>query len=104
MPNKEGRYNKLEVQHSGLPVYIPRSRRWTSKPYRFAVLMSKNRCQHFGCPVKPDEFPAAFLFSSNAGAGTNDQRHRYYPLYDRTEAMSGNESARLYPHEIMQPG
>lgn len=103
MPNKEGRYNKLEVKRSGLPVYIPRSSRWTNKPYRFAVLMTKKRCQHFGVSIKQDETPAAFLFSSNAGAGTSDQQHRYYPLYDRTEAMAANEAARLYPHEIMQP-
>lgn len=103
MPNREGRYSKHEVQSSGLPIYIPRSSRWTNKPYRFAVLMSKNRCQHFGVPVQSNEFPAAFLFSASAGKGTHDQQHRYYPLYDRTADMEGNESARLYPHEIMQP-
>jgi hypothetical protein len=103
MPNKEGRYNKLEVKRSGLPVYIPRSSRWTSKPYRFAVLMSKSRCQRFDLPVNRGESPAAFLYSASAGTGTNDLSHRYYPLYDRTEAMAANEAARLYPHEIMQP-
>lgn len=29
MSNRQGRYNKLEVERSGLPVYIPRSSRWT---------------------------------------------------------------------------
>ncbi|MNO15502.1 hypothetical protein D3C76_51680 [compost metagenome] len=103
MPNKDGRYNKLEVERSGLPVYIPRSSRWTSKPYRFAVLLSKSRCQRFGHQVKRGDSPAAFLYAANAGAGTKDQTHRYYPLFDRTKAMADNESARLYPHEIMQP-
>ncbi|WP_044480467.1 hypothetical protein [Paenibacillus antibioticophila] len=103
MPNKEGRYNKLEVKRSGLPVYIPRSSRWTSKPYRFAVLLTRRRCQQFGVPVKQNEAPGAFLFSASAGAGTSDQQHRYYPLFDRTTDMAGNESARLYPHEIMKP-
>lgn len=103
MPNSEGRYSKLEVQHSGLPVYIPRSGRWTSKPYRLAVLMSKSRCSHFGVPVKTGESPVAFLYAANAGSGTRDLQHRYYPLFDRTEAMKGNNSARLYPHEVMLP-
>ncbi|SDF35759.1 hypothetical protein SAMN04488542_109120 [Fontibacillus panacisegetis] len=103
MSNRQGRYNKLEVERSGLPVYIPRSSRLTSKPYRFAVLMSKSRCQRFDLPVNRGESPAAFLYAANAGTGTNDLTHRYYPLFDRTEAMADDESARLYPHEIMQP-
>lgn len=105
MPNNEGRYSKSEVIEIGLPVYIPCSKRWTSKPYPFAVLLSKPRCQQLRVPVPGSghESPSAFLYSANAGKGTSDRKHRYIPLYDRTEAMNGNETARLYPHEIMKP-
>lgn len=102
MPNKEGRYSKMEVVNSELPVYIPRSRRWTSKPYPFAILMSKYRAKYFNVSVNPHAKPAAFLYAASAGKGTNDQQHRYVPLFNMTKEMTGKD-ARLFPHEVMQP-
>jgi len=96
MPNKEGRHNKLEVKRSGLPVYIPRSSRWTSKPYRFAVLLTRRRCQQFGVPVKQNEAPGAFLFSASAGVGTSDQQHRYYPAQIAKEGETYEQSTCNY--------
>ncbi|RXZ84606.1 hypothetical protein EBB07_00900 [Paenibacillaceae bacterium] len=103
MPNAQGRYTKAEVVASGLPYYIPASKRWTSKPYRFAVLLPESRCDRFRVPITRNrEKPSAFLYSASAGTGTNDKRHRYIPLYDRTDAMQAVADARLYPHEIMK--
>lgn len=102
MPNKDGRYNKVEVLESGLPYFIPRSNRWEGKQYLFAVLLSKTRCKELGVPILSNglERPSAFLFSANAGTGTNDKTHRYVPLYDRTEAYNEIKD-KLYPREIM---
>ncbi|ETT32153.1 MULTISPECIES: hypothetical protein [unclassified Paenibacillus] len=106
MPNDAGRYSKEEVIASGLPYYIPKSKRWTHTPYPFAILISKSRCERFGMPILGSgrEKPSAFLYSASAGTGTDDKKHRYIPLYDRTSALSGDESIRLYPHEIMKQG
>ncbi|WP_281885632.1 hypothetical protein [Paenibacillus sp. YYML68] len=89
MPNANGRFTKEEVQATGLPVYIPRSKSWTHTPYPFAVLISKTRCGKFGVPILRNgaELPSAFLYQANAGAGTGDLLHRYTPLYDRTDVF-----------------
>lgn len=86
MPNKEGRYSSTEVAALGLPIYIPSSKRWTKKPYKLAVLLSKSRCKEFEVPILSNglEKPSAFLYAANAGMGTPDKSHRYVPLYDRT--------------------
>ncbi|MBJ6362122.1 hypothetical protein ACFOQM_12550 [Paenibacillus sp. GCM10012307] len=102
MPNATGRYCKSEVAASGLPYYIPRSKRWTSQPYAHAVFLTANRCKMFGLPVRDNESPSAFLFSASAGYGTDDNKHRYLPLYERTQEMLKMRDARLYPHEIMK--
>ncbi|MNI92226.1 hypothetical protein D3C73_1499950 [compost metagenome] len=46
------------------------------------------------------EKPYAFRFSSAAGTGTDDKKHRYIPLYDRTDAYEEIKD-ELYEHEIM---
>ncbi|WP_212958262.1 hypothetical protein [Paenibacillus albilobatus] len=105
MSNDNGRYTKAEVLATGLPYYIPKSNRWTQKPYSLAVLLSASRCERFWLPVlREHEQPSAFLYSASAGRGTGDLKHRYIPLYDRTAALSGDDSIRLYPHEIMKKG
>lgn len=102
MPNKQGRYNKAEVLDSGLPYYIPRSNRWEGQTYPFAILLTKTRCKKLGVPILSNglEGPSAFLFSANAGTGTDDKKHRYIPLYDRTDAYYEIKD-KLYPREIM---
>ncbi len=113
MPNKEGRYNKSEVLASGLPYYIPASKRWTSTPYDNAVLLTRTRCKLLKMPVmnngviRPDgsgEHPVAFHYAASAGKGTEDLTHRYLPLYDRTAVFDAGELSRkiLYPNEIME--
>lgn len=97
MPNENGWYNKAEVLETGLPYYIPASKRWTSEPYPFAVLLTKSRCKEFGVPILPSgrEKPCAFRYSSPKGL--------YYPLYDRTSVFLSGELSidHLYDHEIM---
>jgi hypothetical protein len=101
MPNKEGRYNRQEVLDSRLPYFIPRSQRWNGEQYDFAVLLSKTRCRELGVPIMENgEQPSAFLYSPNAGRGTNDLDHRYHALYDRTDAYEEIKD-RLHPREIM---
>ncbi|AHV96120.1 hypothetical protein [Paenibacillus sabinae] len=102
MPNEQGRYNRQEVIESGLPYFIPRSGKWNGNTYPFAVLLSKTRCKELGVPILSNghENPSAFLYSANAGAGTNDTDHRYYALYDRTDAYEEIKD-KLYPREIM---
>lgn len=102
MPNKEGRYNREEVLESKLPYFIPRSQRWNGKIYTFAVLLSKTRCKELGVPILNDghEQPSAFLYSPNAGRGTNDLDHRYHALYDRTDAYEDIKD-RLHPREVI---
>ena len=51
MPNSKGWYTKEEVLESGLPYYIPRSKRWTHEPYPFAVLLTRTRCKELGMPA-----------------------------------------------------
>jgi hypothetical protein len=103
MPNEQGRYNSTEMIATGLPVYIPSSKRWTKKPYPLAVLISRSRCTHFGAPVREQEPPAAFLYAANAGQGTGDLNHRYVPLFDRTEAFkNGIDIDKLIDREIMR--
>lgn len=102
MPNKQGRYTKEEVICSGLPYFIPRSGRWTSMPYDYAILLSPSRCARFKVPIGKEELPSAFLFCALAGSGTDDQTHRYVPLYDRTEQLRNNNTIRLFPREIMR--
>jgi hypothetical protein len=105
VPNKEGRYNREEAYGSGLPIYIPNSKRWTHTPYEFAVLISRSRCNHFGVPALSDgkEKPSALLYAANAGMGTNDLKHRYVPLYDRTSVFVNEIGLKeLIPREIMR--
>lgn len=104
MPNKEGRYSGTEVATTGLPVYIPSSGRWSKKPYKFAVLLSRTRCKHFDVPILKEgaEAPSAFLYAANAGSGTNDKSHRYVPLYDRTDVFLNEIGLdKLIDREIM---
>lgn len=111
MPNEKGWYTKEEVLQTGLPYYIPRSKRWTHEPYPFAVLLTKSRCKEFGCPVMGNgvikeergEYPSAFRYASAAGTGTDDKAHRYIPLYDRTDVFESELDIKLlYDHEIMR--
>ncbi|MEI7028390.1 hypothetical protein [Paenibacillus sp. y28] len=105
MPNEKGWYSKAEVLETGLPYYIPSSKRWTQEPYPFAVLLTKTRCQDFGIPILPQgrELPSAFRYAAAAGTGTDDKTHRYYPLYDRTDVFKSGELAMelLNKYEIM---
>lgn len=105
MPNKNGWYSKEEVIDTRLPYYIPSSKRWTHEPYEFAILLTKSRSKEFGVPILSNdhEKPSAFRYAAAAGTGTDDKIHRYFPLYDRTEAFtSGNLDEKiLYQHEIM---
>ena len=102
MPNYKGWYTKEEVLETGLPYYIPSSKRWTDTPYAFAVLLTKSRCSDLGVPIMTSgEKPSAFKYIALAGSGTNDdKRYRYAPLYDRTEVHDLIKD-RLYGHEIM---
>ncbi|WP_088832618.1 hypothetical protein [Paenibacillus tyrfis] len=102
MPNDQGRYAKAEVVASGLPYYIPSSSRWTSRPYPYAILLSKTRCEQYNVPTEEGEQPAAFLYAANAGRGTDDLRHRYVPLYDRTRELQDRADVRLIPRELMR--
>lgn len=107
MPNAKGWYTKEEVQETGLPYYIPRSERWTHEPYPFAVLLTRTRCKELGIPAlrNGNEGPSAFRYASAAGhGGTNeDKKHKYIPLYDRTDVFEAGEISmdKLYKHEIM---
>lgn len=102
MPNEKGWFTKQEVLETGLPYYIPRSDRWTDEPYSFAVLLSKTRCKVLGVPILESgrESPSAFRYSAAAGTGTNDNKHRFIPLYDRTDAYHLIKD-QLYENEIM---
>ncbi|MFK4167222.1 hypothetical protein ACI2LM_13330 [Paenibacillus lautus] len=103
MPNRKGWYTKEEVVETGLPYFIPSSKRWTDTPYPFAVLLTKSRCVDLGVPILASgrEKPSAFRYIALAGRGTNDdKRYRYAPLYDRTDAYHLIKD-QLYPHEIM---
>jgi hypothetical protein len=93
MPNEKGWYTKEEVLETGLPYYIPRSDKWTSEPYPFAVLLTKSRCKQLGMPIlrSGNEKPSAFKYAANAGSGTGDLNHRYVPLYDRTDVFEAGE-------------
>ncbi len=105
MPNKYGRYNGMEIAALDLPVYIPRSDRWTKTPYKMAVLLSKSRCAKFGVPILGNglEKPSAFLYAANAGSGTSDLGHRYVPLYDRTHVFVNEIGLdQLREREIMR--
>ncbi len=106
MPNAKGWLTKEEVLETGLPYYIPASNRWTSTPYKFAVLLTKSRCKEFGMPILPNghEKPSAFRYAAAAGTGTDDKMHRYIPLYDRTSVFERGELPMnvLYPGEIMR--
>lgn len=106
MPNKEGRYNRTEVIDSGLPYWVNPARGWTHKPYPFAVLITKSRCKEFGVPILSNghEKPSAFRYAAAAGTGTGDNQHRYYALYDRTEAFLAGaiDKNKLFPFEIME--
>jgi hypothetical protein len=105
MPNEQGRYSGIEIAALSLPVYIPRSNRWTKQPYPLAVLLSRSRCEHFGVPILSNgvESPSAFLYAANAGSGTNDLSHRYVPLYDRTSVFVNEIGLdQLKDREIMK--
>lgn len=102
MPNEQGRFNRQEVLESGLPYFIPRTGRWNGGTYPFAVLLSKTRCRELGVPIMENgEQPSAFLYAANAGSGTSDNQHRYYPLFDRTDAYKEIKD-KLYTREIME--
>lgn len=102
MANSKGWLTKAEVLATGLPYYIPRSKRWTGEPYSFAVLLTKTRCKAFALPVreKAQEKPVAYLYLANAGSGTDDMQHRYVPLYNRTFAYE-DIYKKLLPREMM---
>lgn len=102
MPNAKGWYTKEEVLETGLPYYIPASDRWTNTPYPFAVLLSRSRCEKLGVPILSNgyEKPSAFRYSAAAGTGTDDKKHRYVPLYDRTDAYEEIKD-KLLKYEIM---
>lgn len=108
MPNEKGWHTKEEVLESGLPYYIPASRRWTSTPYPFAVLLTKSRCKEFRNPIlsNGNEKPSAFRYSAAAGTGESSEqkRYRYIPLYDRTSLLESGEISieQLHDHEIMK--
>lgn len=108
MPNAKGWYTKEEVLATGLPYYIPKSKRWTSKPYPFAVLLSKSRCKELGIPILSSgrEKPSAFRYAAAAGAGSGDNQHRYIPLYDRTDVFDTGKLSMhiLFDHEVMKDG
>ena len=105
MPNEKGWFSKQEVLDTGLPYFIPASRRWTAVPYEFAVLLTKTRCERLGVPILSSgrENPSAFRYTASAGTGrsSEDKRYRYIPLYDRTDAYELLKE-ELYPYEIMQ--
>lgn len=103
MPNEKGWYTKDEVQETGLPYWIAASKRWTHAPYEFAILLSRSRCKELGAPILSDghEHPSAFRYAAAAGKG--DNRHRYIPLYDRTDLYPTllADGVHLYDYEIM---
>lgn len=103
MPNEKGWYSKEEVLETGLPYYT--GSRWTAEPYRFAVLLTKTRCEELKMPILKDghEKPSAFRYAAAAGVGTGDHKHRYFPLYDRTSVFETGELplSILYKHEVM---
>jgi hypothetical protein len=105
MPNEKGWYTKEEVAETGLPYYISTSKRWTDERYGFAVLLTKSRCKEFGIPIlrNGNERPSAFRYAAAAGTGTGDNKHRYYPLYDRTSVFENGELQmdQLFAHEMM---
>lgn len=103
MPNHKGWFTKEEVLETGLPYYIPASKRWTDAPYPFAVLLTRSRCSKLGMPILSSgrEKPSAFRYLAAAGSGTSDdKRYRYVPLYDRTDVYQEIKD-QLYEHEIM---
>lgn len=104
MPNEKGWYSKREVIESGLPYYIPRSRRWTKMPYTRAILLTKSRCKELGVPVMSNglEKPSAFRYAAAASAHS-DKEHLFIPLYDRTELFENGEITldKIYDYEIM---
>ncbi len=103
MPNAKGWHTKEEVLETGLPYWT--GKRWTVEPYAFAVLLTKSRCKESGIPILRNghEKPSAFRYAAAAGTGTGDNKHRYFPLYDRTDVFVSGDIAidRLYPHEMM---
>lgn len=104
MPNEKGWYTKEEVLETGLPYYIPASKRWTDERYGYSVLLTKSRCKEFGIPIMQNgqEHPVAFRYGAAAGTGTNDKMHRYFPLYDRTSVFEKEISkSLLFEQEIM---
>ncbi|MNC45171.1 hypothetical protein D3C75_941190 [compost metagenome] len=103
MPDKRGWMQKKEAEESGLPIYYPAGKgRWTKKPYTIAVLLTRTRCQQLGVPaMSPDsESPSALLYKALSGSKVDD-RYRYVPLYDRTEAYPLIKN-QLNPSEIME--
>ncbi|WP_144940153.1 hypothetical protein [Paenibacillus sp. 32O-W] len=105
MPNEKGWHTKSEVLETGLPYYIPRSKRWTYTPYPFAVLLSKSRCKELGIPILSSgrEKPSAFRYAAAAGTGSGDNQHRFIPLYDRTAVFISGEidMSVLFAGELM---
>ncbi|MEO3947661.1 hypothetical protein [Gorillibacterium sp. CAU 1737] len=105
MPNEKGWYTKEEVLATGLPYYIPASKRWTAMPYDYAVLMTKSRCKQLGMPIlsSGNEDPCAFRYASGASMGSDTKAYRYIPLYDRTDVFEAGELDVniLYPGELM---
>lgn len=104
LPNEKGWYTKEEVLETGLPYYIPASKRWTDERYGYSILLTKSRCKEFGIGILSNglEHPVAFRYGAAAGTGTSDKKSRYFPLYDRTSVFEKEISkSRLYEHEIM---
>ncbi len=104
MPNEKGWYTKEEVLETGLPYYNTTTKRWTDERYEFAVLLTKSRCKELRIPIlsNGNEKPSAFRYAAGSGVGTGDSKHRFFPLYDRTEVFEGEIGmVVLYPHEIM---
>ena len=102
MPDSKGWYTKEEVIATGLPYWIPQSKRWTDEPYSFAVLLSKSRCKALGCQIlrNGNEHPSAFRLE-NATKGSD--LHRFVPLYDRTDMYETlvSEKVKFYEYETM---
>jgi hypothetical protein len=103
MPDKRGWMMKEEALESSLPIYYPTGKgRWTARPYPFAVLLTRTRCQKLGVPAMSvdTEKPSALLYKA-LSASKEDDRYRFVPLYDRTDAYHLIKD-RLSASEIME--
>lgn len=104
MPNDKNWHTKEEVLETGLPYYQhihPSPGKWSHKPYDFAVLLTKSRCERLGYPILRNGKEAISAFRY---LGSPSNKYRFVPLYDRTSPFEAGELTReqLYPHEIME--